>query len=115
VLKYEVDAFGCDMVLSISNRSIHVQMKTRSGAPSASPYKLSEALWSLPRACAVWMLYDASNLEPLSYFVLGFPMPAIEGFGLSARSGYRIVRMRQANHRRLTLIELAELLFPAAA
>ncbi|HEX8922212.1 MAG TPA: hypothetical protein VF766_12100, partial [Pyrinomonadaceae bacterium] len=32
VLKSEVDAFGFDLVLSIADRSIHVQMKTRSRA-----------------------------------------------------------------------------------
>lgn len=112
VLKSEVDAFGFDLVLAVADHSIHVQMKTRSGVPSNSPYELSEALWNLSSACAIWMLYDPVALEPSSYYVLGFPMPAIEGFVAAERHGYRKVWMRQANHRRLTLPELANLLFP---
>ena len=115
VLKSEVDAYGFDFVLSVAYRSLHVQMKTRSGSPPSNQYKLSEALWKLPNACAIWMLYEQATLEPSSYFVLGFPMPPIAGFMASSKSGYRSVRMRQANHHRLSLGELAELLFPRYA
>lgn len=114
VLKSEVDAYGFDLVLAVADRSIHVQMKTRSNSLTGNPYELSEALWKLPSACAIWMLYDATTLEPLSYFVLGFPMPPLEDFKASVRRGYRIVRMRQANHPRLTLPKVAELLFSPA-
>jgi hypothetical protein len=115
VLKSEVDAYGFDFVLSVAGRSLYVQMKTRSGSPPSNSYRLSEALWELPNACAIWMLYEQARLEPLKYFVLGFPMPPIVGFMASSRSGYRNVRMRQANHHRLSLEELAELLFPIYA
>jgi hypothetical protein len=115
VLKSEVDAYGFDFVLSVADRSVHVQMKTRSGAPPPNPYNLSEALWRLPNACSIWMLYEPTTLEPSSYFLLGFPMLPIESFMVSERPGYRKVRMRQANHHRLSLAELAELLFPRHA
>jgi hypothetical protein len=112
VLKSEVDAFGFDLVLSISDRAVHVQMKTRSGLPPSNRYDLSDALWSLPTACAVWTLYDAATLEPSSYYVLGFPMPDLHTFSRGSRIGYRGVKMQQANHRRLRLQQLAQLLFP---
>ena len=113
VLKSEVDAFGFDLVLSVGDRSIHVQMKTRSGEPPPSSYELSEALWRLPSASAIWMLYDAITLEPKSYYALGMPMPAIDQFRPSDRAGFRRVKMQQANHPRLSLPALAALLFPA--
>jgi len=87
-------------------------MKTRSGSPPGNPYQLSEALWRLPNACAIWMLYDAATLDPISYYLLGFPMPYTERFGQSNRSGYRNVKMQQANHAPLGLPELAAILFP---
>lgn len=113
VLKSEVDAFGFDLVLAVAGRSVHVQMKTRSGAPPSTAYDLSESLWRYPDVCAVWMLYDAAVLEPISYYVLGFPMPPIEEFPESKkRLGFRSVRMQKATHQRLSLGELAALLFP---
>lgn len=112
VLKSEVDAFGFDLVLSVAGRSTHVQMKTRSGLPPHNPYELSEALWSLPNACAIWMLYDSTTLEPSSYYLLGFPMLPKETFRQSNRRGFRKVRMPQANHQSLSLPEVADLLFP---
>lgn len=112
VLKSEVDAFGFDLVLSVADRSTHVQMKTRSGLPPHNPYELSEALWSLPNACAIWMLYDIATLEPSGYYILGFPMPPMESFPRSERMGFRKVRMQHANHQCLSLPEVATLLFP---
>ena len=112
VLKSEVDAFGFDLVLSVGNRSLHIQMKTRSGVPPKTAYDLSEALWKLPSACAILMLYDPSKLEPTSYYVLGFPMPPIENFPSSERGGFRKVKMQRSNHQRLSLGQLAALLFP---
>lgn len=113
VLKSEVDAYGFDLVLSVEDRSLHVQMKTRSGSPPSNAYDLSDALWTLPNACAIWMLYDPSKLEPTSYYLLGFPMPQMDGFHESERAGFRKVKMQQANHPRLSLENLAALLFPS--
>ena len=115
VLKSEVDAFGFDLVLSVADRSVIVQMKTRSRVHTGNPYQLSEALWKLPDACAIWMLYDAAKIEPLRYYVLGLPMPPIENFPCANRPGYRMVKMRRANHYPLDLAGLASLLFPAAS
>ncbi len=112
VLKSEVDAYGFDLVLSLADRSLHVQMKTRSGSPPPNAYELSEALWALPNACAIWMLYDPSKLEPTSYYLLGLPMPPMGGFRQSERVGFRKVKMQQANHPRLSLESLSALLFP---
>ena len=115
VLKSEVDAYGFDLVLSVADRSLHVQMKTRSGSPPPNAYELSEALWVLPNACAIWMLYDPSKLEPTSYYLIGLPMPSMESFRQAERAGFRKVKMQQANHPRLSLENLAALLFPSDA
>jgi hypothetical protein len=113
VLKSEVDAFGFDLVLAVAGRSVHVQMKTRSTAPPRNAYDLPESLWGYSDACAVWMLYDPAVLEPICYYVLGFPMPPVERFSLSKKmAGFRGVKMQQANHQRLSLEALAALLFP---
>jgi hypothetical protein len=112
VLKYEIDSFGIDLVLSVADRSVQAQMKTRSRALTNNPYQLSEGLWRLPNACVIWILYSQSNLEPLSYYLLGFPMPSIEHFKQSKRQGYVVARMRQANYPKLSLAQLAGILFP---
>jgi hypothetical protein len=112
VLKSDVDAFGFDLVLSVGSRSLHVQMKTRSGNPPANPYVLSEGLWRLPNSCVIWMLYDAELLEPSSYYVLGFPMPDIELFPPSTRVARRKVKMQQATYKQQSLRQLSNILFP---
>lgn len=113
VLKSEVDAFGFDLVLAVAGRSLHVQMKTRSGAPPPNAYDLPESLWGYQDACAIWMLYDAVALEPISCYVLGLPLPPAERFPMSRkRAGFRGVKMQQANHQRPSLAALAALLFP---
>lgn len=112
VLKSEVDMFGFDLVLATADRTVHIQMKTRSGKPTNSPFNLSEQLWKIRDAGTIWMLYDAGTLEPTNYSVLGFPMPPLNGFGKSERHGFRSVKMQQANHRRLSLGAVADLLFP---
>lgn len=61
------------------------------------------------------MLYDPSKLEPTSYYLLGLPMPPMDGFRHSERAGFRKVKMQQANHPRLSLENLAALLFPSDA
>jgi hypothetical protein len=112
VLKSDVDAFGFDLVLSVGDRSLHVQMKTRSGSPYAKPYDLSEGLWRLPNSCVIWMLYDAELLEPSSYYLLGFPMPDKELFPSAKRAARRKVKIQQATHKKRSLRELANVLFP---
>lgn len=112
VLKSEVDMFGFDLVLATHSQTVHIQMKTRSGKPTNSPFNLSEQLWKLSNAGTIWMLYDAGTLEPTSYSVLGFPMPPMSGFEKSERHGFLSVKMKQANHRRLSIGGVADLLFP---
>lgn len=115
VLKSEVDAFGFDLVLSVGEHTYHIQMKTRSGVPPTNSYDLAESLWRLPNACAIWMLYDANTIEPTGYYVLGNPLPPIDGFAASARRGFRKVKMQRANHVRLSLAQLAHVLFPESS
>jgi hypothetical protein len=113
VLKSEVDAYGFDLVLSVAERAFHVQMKTRSGSPPPNAYELSESLWRLPNACAIWMLYDPTTIEPTGYYLLGSPLPPIDDFAVADRPAFRKVKMQRANHARITLAQLAHVLFPA--
>lgn len=115
VMRSEVDAFGVDLVVAVGQRTVHIQMKTRSGSPEPTPYQISEAIWQLPNAVAIWMLYDPSNLEPMSYYVLGAPLPPMDDFYPAKRVGYRSVRMNKAVHKRLSLEQLTQLLFPVTA
>lgn len=112
VLKSEVDAFGFDLVLSVGEHTYHIQMKTRSGSPPTNSYELSESLWRLQNACAIWMLYDPNTIEPTGYYLLGKPLPPIDEFPASDRPGFRKVKMQRANHARLSLAQLSDVLFP---
>jgi hypothetical protein len=112
VMRSEVDAFGFDLALSVKDITRYVQMKTRSGKDPTNPYAISDALWSLPEACVIWLRYNQVTIEPVSYHMLGDPLPDLDKFRCSKkRRGFRSVRMSQANHRNLDLPALAELLF----
>lgn len=111
ISRSEVDAFGVDVVLSVAGKSRQVQMKTRSAAPPPTAYSISELLWQTPDACVVWMRYSPENLEPVSYHLFGLPLPAMEGFGIADRKGYRWVKMQHAQHKNLTIEALASRLF----
>jgi hypothetical protein len=112
VMRSEIDAFGVDLVLSMSGVTCQIQMKTRSGKPSPSPYDISESLWRTPNAFVLWMLYDARSLEPTSYYLLGGPFPRMEDFRPGKRPGFRQVKMQKANHRHVDLPQVASILFP---
>jgi hypothetical protein len=111
IMRSEVDAFGVDLVLSVAGTSRHVQMKTRSGSPPANAYAISEAIWSIANGCVVWMRYDPTSLEPTSYNLFGLPLPPMGDYKLADRSGFRMVKMQQANHRNLSIANLAKVMF----
>lgn len=112
VLKPEVDTFGYDLAISARGEMRFVQMKTRSGRPGGKPEMIAESLWRQPGGCVIWIFYDPAKLEPTSYFLLGIPLPPMSEFTAPARSGFRSVPARRANHRSLTLVGVADLLFP---
>lgn len=115
VLRSEVDAFGFDMVLSTTARTVHIQMKTRSGKKTGSPFRISNELWTLPNAYIVWMLYSSKTLEPTGYFVFDFKSSRKTAFRAwkkhsNKRSRYRRVKMRDATHQNIGVKELADIL-----
>jgi hypothetical protein len=112
VMRSEVDAFGFDLVIAADERTVHIQMKTRSGTVEPNPYEISEALWKLPKAVVVWMLYSASTLEPLNYYIFGCPIPRMEDYAVAKRAGFRNVTMRRATHKAISIEQVAQLLFP---
>ena len=115
ILKAEVDMFGFDLVLSLGEQTRHLQMKTWSGAPPSNSYEISETIWTIPGGCVVWVLYSQTTLQPTGYYLFGFPVPALDTFSPADRLGYRNVKMQSANHQRLSIGQLADVLFPTMA
>lgn len=112
ILKSEVDAFGFDLVLAVGSQAYYVQMKTRANSGKAKDYDLSNALWSLPDACAIWMLYDPQTLEPVTYNLLDCSKSPISTFTPSHRAGFRNVKIQNATYTGLSITDLATKLFP---
>jgi hypothetical protein len=106
---------GVDLTLTAGGRIRNIQMKTRSKAPLAKPYNISDALWDSADACVLWMIYDPASLEPINYYLLECPQCPRESFPESSqRSGYRKVFTRKANHKACGIQELAKTLFPVS-
>jgi hypothetical protein len=112
ILRAEVDRNGVDLVLSSAFVTHQVQMKARSNKPASAPYAISDSIWGSPGGCVIWIIYDAASMKPLDYYLLGCPLPSIDTFRDSDRAGFRKAWTRNANHKRLTLSQLAGILFP---
>lgn len=114
ILKAQVDMDGIDLTLTSGGRIRNIQMKTRSNAPSPSAYNISDALWSSADACILWMIYDPKTLDPISYYLLGCPLAPLESYRRSPdKAGYRKCWTRNANHKKCTIEQIAETLFPS--
>lgn len=119
VLKSEVDAFGFDLVLAVGSLIYHVQMKTISGTTKS--HNVKESLWGLQNPCVIWLRYDPTDLEPISYnlkllhssLYTDFRQSTI-GFGEDQciKLGSRRLEANKADHKDKTLPELAKILFP---
>jgi hypothetical protein len=114
ILKAQVDMDGIDLTLTCADRIRNIQMKTRSRAPATTYYNISDLVWSSADACIVWMIYNPNTLEPISYYLLGCPLPPLTTFRVSPdKKGYRKLWTRNATHRDISVQELAVLLFPS--
>jgi hypothetical protein len=112
ILKAQVDMDGVDLTLTCAGRIRNIQTKTRSNAPAATYYNISDSVWSAD-GCILWMIYDPNTLEPISYYLLGCPLPPLASFRSSPkREGYRKLWTRNANHSKMSLKQLATVLFP---
>ena len=113
ILKAEVDMEGIDLTLTCGGMIRNIQMKTRSKAPAPTSYNISDAVWKATDACILWMIYDPNTLEPIDYYLLGCPLPSLSGFRISPkRVGYRKLWTRNANHKKCSIQQIAEVLFP---
>ena len=113
ILKAQVDMNGVDLTLTSKRQIRHLQMKTRSNRPAATPYEISDAIWGSEDGCVVWMIYESATLEPTEYHLLGRPLPELRIFAASPKkAGFRKVWTRNANHRFLSIEDLAKVLFP---
>lgn len=113
ILKAQVDMDGVDLTLTCAGTIRNIQMKTRSNAPAATSYNISDLVWSSADGCILWMIYDSKTLDPLSYYLLGCPLPPLSSFRVSPqKKGYRKLWTRNANHGNISLKQLAGALFP---
>ena len=124
VLRAEVDDAGIDLVLSYRRITRHIQMKTLAKETTGNPYAIAESLSSIGGGCVVWMCYDRNTLEPSMFHFLGatgnalmrdlgqFPQATRNKKGVKIpRPGYRNVKIKDADHRRLSLERLVGILF----
>ena len=113
ILKAQVDMNGIDLTLTCAGEIRNIQMKARSRAPAGAPYRISDLVWSSADGCILWMIYDPDSLEPLSYYLLGCPLPPLTDYrAWPGRTGYRKLWTRNAKHKNVSIQELAKLLFP---
>ena len=124
VLTSEVDNAGVDIVMSYEKITRQIQLKTLAKNMTGNSYAISEALSGLVGGCVVWICYDRFNLEPTCYHLMGgrgdarmrdllaFPRGTRLKRGVKVdRRGYRNVRIRDAEFKKLRLCELISVLF----
>jgi len=112
VLRADVDRNGIDLVLSVDATTHHIQMKARVTKPLATSYDIADLIWSNSSGCVIWIIYDGSTMKPISYYLLGVPLAPLLSFPASTRSKHRKIWTRNANHKKLSLTELTDILFP---
>src|SRR5882762_9780560 len=115
ILDSEVDSDGVDVILVWKQISRHIQMKTLSRITTSNPYPIAESLSGLPGACILWMCYDRDTMRPTCYHLMGgrgnAPLRDLSAFRIytkktKVRQGRRAVRVRDAEHKGLTLRQL---------
>ena len=124
VLTSEVDNAGVDVVMTFGQITRQIQMKTLAKTITSNPYAISESLSGLVGGCVVWVCYDRASLEPTCYHMMGgrgdarmrdlmsFPEGTRKKRGIKvSRRGYRNIRIRDAEHRNLSLKELVSIFF----
>jgi hypothetical protein len=127
VLRSEVDDAGVDLVMTLHSVTRQIQMKTLAKAKTNNPYSVAESLSEIAGGCVVWMCYDRETLKPTMYHLMGgrgnaflqdlkqFPQATKNGKnGKVPRLGYRNIKIKDANYRRLNLEQLVKNLFDLA-
>lgn len=106
-----------------------IQLKTLAQTTTTNPYQIAESLSGVVGGCVIWTCYDRETLKPFHYHMMGgrgnAPMPDLSRFAQpikkkkngakEVRHGYRSVRIRDAEHQKLSLERLAEILFDESA
>jgi hypothetical protein len=123
VLRSEVDDSGIDVVITDGKVTRYIQLKARVEARLAlKPYQISERLLNIAGGCVIWIRYEKAKLAPVDYFYLGgtprqaiselrdFPKAKNKKGGI--RVGFRCIKMSTATHKKISIGELASLLFP---
>ena len=121
VLRSEVDDGGIDLILSEGKQTRHIQLKARAETIPPKPYQISNRLLETKGGAIIWIRYSKETLERIDFFVLigglNKPIPRTSPFEPAKnrkgkpRKGYSLVKMRQANHQRLNVKTLTQLLF----
>jgi hypothetical protein len=132
VLNAEVDDDGIDLILKTTTVTRYVQLKTISKRNSGGNYQIKETLSKLNGGCIVWICYSPSDsYTPFCYHFMGhhgnesffdlsgYPEALKRGVDDTGvrepRVGYRNIRLKDANNRSLTMVQLADCLFPQQA
>ena len=124
VLRNEVDDGGIDLLLSSGKQIRPIQLKARAEKPTSFHYQVSDRLLMTEGGAVIWIVYSKKKLTPIHYFALVGSLnqrivdftsfePATKKKG-GMRTGYSLVSMSSANHKRVSTLKLAQLLFPEA-
>ncbi len=124
VLRSEVDDSGIDLVMTLGTVTRQIQMKTLSKATTPNPYSIAESLSGIIGGCVIWICYDRATLKPTHYHLMGgrgnapmrdltlFPGATKRKSGRKVpRAGYRNIRIKDADFRKVDLPALASILF----
>lgn len=124
VLRSEVDDAGIDLVMTLGTVTRQIQMKTLSKATTPNAYSVAESLSGIIGGCVVWICYDRATLKPTHYHLMGgrgnapmrdltlFPQATKKKNGKKVpRAGYRHIRIKDAEFRKLNLPDLVGVLF----
>src|SRR5204863_8965367 len=111
------------LVLSFRNIARQIQMKTLAKETTGNPYAVAESLSSIVGGCVVWMCYERETMKPTMYHLMGGRGNALmqdlrqypqatknKKTGKVPRAGYRSIKIRDADHRRLSLEQLVGIL-----
>ncbi|MBL8065526.1 MAG: hypothetical protein JNM34_06670 [Chthonomonadaceae bacterium] len=125
VLRAEVDSAGIDLVLTCGSTVRHVQLKALGRDHSPNDYMINESLATLDGGCVIWICYEQATMTIRFYHALVDPnghalrtllpkKPATkrkQGTKVP-KVGYVGVKTRDANMKKASIAELAEVLFP---
>lgn len=104
VMRSDVDCHGHDLVIEANRIMRHIQLKAMVAGGKRADVTIHAALAAKASGCVVWMIYDPSTFEPLSFRWFGGPpgeaMPDPgERVARHARANAEGIKAERAMHR----------------